>query len=269
MKIYKYGSDSQQYGQFYKPHSSSKLPVVIVIHGGYWKDNHSLDSYPTIDVVNYVKELDVAVWNLEYRRMNAFGDNKTAPWPAIFLDVIAGVDFLKNIEIEEKLDLSRVMVIGHSAGGHLATWVASREMIEPTSVLYRKDALKVHRLISISGVLDLQQPNDVDQPQQIKKLVGAGEAEKNGELANCNPNQLHDDDVKTTIIHGDADETVHVNQALSYTSQAGQNVKYVSLPDAGHFDMLPLAGSNPRYWRLLKSIIYQEIRALKAIVRSD
>ena len=153
MNIYKYGVDSQQYGQLIRPQNDAYLPVVIVIHGGYWKDNHSLDTYPTKQIVEYLADKSVAVWNLEYRRMNSMGPNITAPWPTIFSDVAQGIDFLTTFATEHKLDLSNVLIIGHSAGGHLATWAASRGMIDKNSALYKAEYLAIKTVIAIAGWL--------------------------------------------------------------------------------------------------------------------
>lgn len=262
MKVYKYGDDSQQYGQLYRMNCGRKLPVVIIIHGGYWKDNHTLDTYPTKEIVKFVSKLNVAVWNLEYRRMNTEGENLTAPWPTVFSDVMHGIDYLKTIAIQEYLDLNRVVVIGHSAGGHLATWAASREKINVSSQLYTEKPLKINRLISIAGVLDLNRPLDLDQPLQITKLLEGSVKGNYPELSNSNPNQLHHNGVAMTVIHGDADKTVNISQAYSYLKNAGSNVRFIELSNADHFSMLPTEDIDSPYWRLLKNEICHEIKSL-------
>lgn len=72
----------------------------------------------------HYRSLGFAVWNLEYRRIEGGGG-----WPATFLDIGAGVDHLRDLAVAHNLDLNRVIVTGHSAGGHLATWVAARPNI--------------------------------------------------------------------------------------------------------------------------------------------
>src|SRR5699024_2700918 len=97
------------------------LPVVVLIHGGGWKDALGVSS-----LKNQARDLasfDVAVWNIEYRRVGSGGG-----WPTTAADVCSAVDHLSevNAEMDGRLDLQRVVVAGHSAGGHLALWVAGR-----------------------------------------------------------------------------------------------------------------------------------------------
>ncbi|WP_339685253.1 alpha/beta hydrolase [uncultured Pseudoalteromonas sp.] len=261
MKIYKYGSDSQQYGQFFRPNSEVSVPVVIVIHGGYWKDNHSLDTYPTKHIVEYLLGLNVAVWNVEYRRMNSMGPNITAPWPTIFSDVAQGVDFLTTIAEQEKIDLKQVMIIGHSAGGHLATWAASRAMIDKQSELYNNASLAINTVISISGVLELRTAADLGQPLQIEKLLGGQFTRDHCRVKNANPSQLINNKVNYIIIHGDSDEEVSINQAASFVENShSSNVLLHVLKGIGHFQMFPSFNKDLQSWQLVQQIITQNLQ---------
>ena len=267
MKIIRYGADSQQYGQLYNPSIVNKKPVVIVIHGGYWKDNHSLDTYPTKYIVEYLLGFPVAVWNLEYRRMNTFGDNEVAPYPAIFRDVMEGVDVLAQYADSEMLDLNRVLIIGHSAGGHLATWAASRHLLPTSCELYRRKAQKVSGVISIAGILDLWRECDIEQPEQIIKLLGGTQQEFPKRYNLASPKALRPDDVDITIVHGLKDDVVKFNQALSYCEGAGGNVSYISIKGADHFGMLPITQSYTKGWQLVKPLIKQKVVELTNMER--
>lgn len=171
LKRVKYGKERSQFGDLYRLEGSTLIPVMIVIHGGYWKDNHTLDTYATKRIVEkYQDSTEVAVWNLEYRRMEFEGENTSAPWPAIMSDVANGIDFLREIANEYKLDLNRILLVGHSAGGHLATWATSRKNLPVTSELYCADPLLPTRTISISAVLDFENCQDLSKPHQIQRL---------------------------------------------------------------------------------------------------
>jgi len=264
VNIYKYGDDSQQYGQLIRPKNNHYLPVVIVIHGGYWKDNHSLDTYPTKHIVEYLKGFNIAIWNLEYRRMNSLGANVTAPWPSILNDVGEGVDFLSSLAEQHKLDLSKMTLIGHSAGGHLATWAASRAMINPCSILYKPNYLTIKSVISIAGVLDLRRAEDLGQPEQIIKLLNKNNNIKTS-VANSNPAQLVDANVRYIIVHGDMDKEVNINQALSFIECAClSKVVLHILKEDDHFTMFPGFAKNQRSWEQLKKIIYTELQVTMA-----
>ncbi|WMS96167.1 alpha/beta hydrolase (plasmid) [Pseudoalteromonas sp. HL-AS2] len=260
MNIYKYGVDSQQYGQLIRPQNDAYLPVVIVIHGGYWKDNHSLDTYPTKQIVEYLADKSVAVWNLEYRRMNSMGPNITAPWPTIFSDVAQGIDFLTTLATEHKLDLSNVLIIGHSAGGHLATWAASRGMIDKNSALYKAEYLAIKTVIAIAGVVDLRRRSDLGQPQQVVKLLGGELADGYSRIKNCNPAQLIDNSVKYIIMHGDKDKEVNIKQAISFVRSSNKaNVVFHVLAGVDHFTMFPSFNKNLHSWQLLQHIISENL----------
>ena len=258
-----YGRDCQQYGKLIKPIAKKKHPIVVVIHGGYWKDNHSLDSYPTIAIVDYLKSLDVAIWNLEYRRMDSLGVNGKAPWPTVHKDTANGIDFLAEIASEESLDLSRIFIIGHSAGGYLAAWAGCRTKIPSTSILFRPSALKISSVLSIAGILNLSNCVNIDQPEQIIRLMGGSYEQFPERYQACDPNLLHSACVDLSIMHGDEDKCVDISQAISYCESAASNVEKIILPLADHFSMLPHEGQwHQKYWLQLKNVINNKIIAL-------
>ena len=115
--LHRYGDDPSQLGELFLPDGGGPYAVVVVIHGGYWKARYdrSLMSGLCEDLVSR----GIAAWNLEYRRVGNGGG-----WPETFADVASGIDLLA--ELDASLDLERVGAIGHSAGGHLALWAASR-----------------------------------------------------------------------------------------------------------------------------------------------
>ena len=253
MKIFKYGDDSQQYCQLYRPNNKQIMPVLIVIHGGYWKDSHSLDSYVTKRIVEYFADENIAVWNVEYRRMNAFGDNHSAPWPTSLLDVAMAVDYLRTIEKSECLDLKNITIIGHSAGGHLAAWCASRKNINQESPLYQSDPLKMKSAISISGVLDLRRPEDLGQPEQITKLLSGQNFQTLFRLRDSNPVELLDLEVNYHFIHGSEDEEVSINQLSSI--EHNSNILIDRLEGKDHFNFFPGFTSDLRCWNKIIDLI--------------
>jgi len=262
-KRYYYGENNQQFGDLYKPKSLKTVPVVIVIHGGYWKDNHNLNSYATIAIVDYLKTMDVAIWNLEYRRMDAIGENSKAPWPVSFNDVAKGIDHLRNIEKVEKLDLNRLLLIGHSAGGHLATWAASRNSISPDSELYQPDPLPIKSVMSIAAILNLFAEGDIDQPEQIERLMGGTAKMHPARYLACDPCSLYEPTINIVVVHGAKDNCVKVAQANQYYEKSNGNIKQIIMPDADHFSMLPHEGFWAEdQWQQLKKLIALEISAL-------
>lgn len=258
-----YGHYSQQFAQLYNAKCANNTPVVIVIHGGYWKDNHNLDSYATSSIVDYLQTFEVAIWNIEYRRMNAEGENIKAPWPAPFKDIADGIDHLRTIKDIEGLDLNRILLIGHSAGGHLATWAASRASINSDSELYSESPLPIQRIISIAGILNLHALQDVDQPAQIQRLMGGSPQTHPERYRACDPCFLNNTYMNLTVVHGRKDACVEVSQALHFCSKAKGNVEQIIIEEADHFSMLPHDGQwQEAQWQQIKQLIAQQIKGL-------
>lgn len=260
MQIFKYGPKEEQFAHLYRPDNDSTLPVVILIHGGYWKNNHSLDSYPTAGLIDYLLSLNVAVWNLEYRRMEAEGENTLAPWPAVFADVADGIDFLVNIAGPEGLDLSSVFTIGHSAGGCLALWAASRQQISSSSSLYKATPLVVARAMSIGGVIHFSNPQDLEQPQQIHRLIGGNVSQFPERYKASDPSLLCIGDIPIYLLHGEQDETVSIDQAYHFQSVCPGNLTFKTLTNGTHFSMLPHEGEwHADEWQTLKAFVCEMI----------
>lgn len=264
MKRYYYGKHPNQFGDLFRPHSSKKLPVLMVIHGGYWKDNHDLNSYATKSIVeHYSKDDNLAIWNLEYRRMEFEGLNKNAPWPAILKDAASGIDFLKQIAELESLDLSRILIVGHSAGGHLSAWLASRANIPEHSELFSKEALMPARAISLAGILDLSNYYSLSQSIQVERFIGGKKEQFPDRYANADPLLIRDKTIPLTIIHGIEDEDVPVAQSRCFVNKHnGKNIHYKELSECGHFGMLPLEGKFPNHWKIFIQILDQELQFL-------
>lgn len=114
-----YGDTPEQFGDL-TTSGGDRVPVVVLIHGGFWRNPYDLTLMEPLaeDLV----ARGYAVWNLEYRRLGDAGGG----WPGTFDDIAAGVDHLGVVAPDASLDLDRVAIVGHSAGGHLALWAAGR-----------------------------------------------------------------------------------------------------------------------------------------------
>jgi acetyl esterase/lipase len=97
-------------------------------------------------------EAGIATWNIEYRRLG----NEGGGWPGTFQDVAAATDVLRSLARDHPLDLTRVVAVGHSSGGHLAMWLAARQKIPPTSDLYVADPLRLRGVVDLDGPVDLK-----------------------------------------------------------------------------------------------------------------
>ena len=134
VEVVTYGEDPSQFAELYRPQGRSR-GVVVVIHGGFWKAAY--DYTLGQPLARALVAAGWTAWNVEYRRVGNGGGT-----PQTFDDVAAAIDALADIE---GLELSTVVTLGHSAGGHLAVWAAGRT--EP--------GVAVTQAISQAGVLDL------------------------------------------------------------------------------------------------------------------
>src|SRR5688500_11116414 len=126
-----YGDDANQFGELRLPTASGPHPVVVLIHGGCWKAEYATlrDLGPMGDAL---KGAGIATWNVEYRRLRQLGSG----WPGTYLDIGRAIDYLRQLAPKYRLDPSRVVVLGHSAGGHLAMWAAARRRLPVTSEVH-------------------------------------------------------------------------------------------------------------------------------------
>lgn len=195
--------------------------MVVVIHGGFWKAEY--DAGLGRPLAASLTAHGWAVWNLEYRRVGG-GTGGGGGTPATFEDVAAGVDKLAGLG----LDLSTVVTLGHSAGGHLATWVAAR-------------GLPVTGVISQAGVLDLgaayaQGLGGGAVEALLGHPPGAGDR-------GYDPIAQVPLDVPVWCVHGRDDTVVPISQSADYVaaaSAAGAPAELVEV-DGDHFAVIDVA----------------------------
>ena len=231
---FSYGSDPFQFGELRLPEGRGPHPVVIVIHGGCWYSEYDLNQLGNFN--GRLTELGVATWSLEYRRIG----NPGGGWPGTFADVAQGADHLRVLARTFPLDLNRVIVIGHSAGGHLALWLAARHRLPAASALYSKEPLKVRGVVSLAGITDLRRfrPNCRDA---VTKLLGGSPEEVAERYEQTSPIELLPLGVKQRLILGAVDGIVPAELGNSYQTAArkkGDRVDLTLVAGAGHFDLI-------------------------------
>lgn len=147
--IHQYGNDPLQIGELRIPEGAGPFPVAVTIHGGCWLDR--LGEGSITPAAAALTEAGIATWNVEYRRLGHEGGG----WPGTFLDVGAGIDHLRVLANEYPIDLSRVVLVGHSSGAHLAVWAAGRPGLPPDSEIRGSLPLPVRAAVGIDGPMDL------------------------------------------------------------------------------------------------------------------
>src|SRR6476659_1160536 len=161
----------------------------------------------------------VAVWNLEYRRIGHPGGD----YPGTFLDVAAGVDKLRGLAKARNLDLSRVVVAGHSAGGHLTAWTAGRGRLPKTSPLYAAKPLPIRAAVTIDGINDLKAyraegPGRCGEPRTVDDLLKG--APPRAAYTDTSPRELLPTRVPQIVVSGALDPIVPLKLARDYAAAA-------------------------------------------------
>lgn len=218
----KYGTNASQFGELSLPGGTPR-GVVVVIHGGYWRSAYTLSLGRPLasDLVNR----GWAVWNLEYRRVGNGGGN-----PNTFDDVSKGIDYLGT----RGLDLSKVITLGHSAGGHLATWAAARQRFSRWSAA----SVDVTHVISQAGVLDLTEAYRLNLGSgAVRSFMGTAPG---ASYDPCDPIRHVPLAQPVWAVHSTGDTTVPISQSQRYVNAAtaaGGNATLV--PTTGdHFSVI-------------------------------
>lgn len=208
--IHRYGPGESQFGELWRP-SGPAAGTVVIVHGGFWRARYdlSLGRPLAADLVSR----GYAVWNLEYRRSFAGGG-----WPATFLDVAAGIDLLLSLPV----DASRVVAVGHSAGGHLAVWAAGRDRLPPGAVPgSAPPRVALRGVVSQAGVLALADcaRERVGQTAALD-LMGGGPDELPEEYRLADPLVVAPIDVPVLCLHSRADDAVPFSFSERYVTAA-------------------------------------------------
>lgn len=249
-----YGPEPLQFGDLYLPNTSGPYPIVILIHGGYWRARYGLDL-----MIGLAKDLATrgyAAWNIEYRRVG----NPGGGWPGTLLDVALATDYLRTLAPTYALDLQRVVPIGHSAGGHLALWLAGRPRIalvvdhsplavsqispqaSDSKVATTSAPLAITGAISLAGVVDLEMAWRLNLSNgAVVDLLGGGFNDVPARYAAASPAALLPLGTPQVLIHGTNDDSVPLQVSQEYAKAAkalNDPVTYIELEGVDHFDVI-------------------------------
>jgi acetyl esterase/lipase len=236
-----------QFGVLRVPSGRGPHPIVALVHGGCWLADY--DHVHVESTAEALCALGAAVWSIEYRRLGQDG----AGWPGTFRDVALGLDHLRALAPRNSLELGRIVAVGHSAGGHLALWLAARPRLTPASDLFVANPLAISGVVSLAGIADLRAYalGAGRCNASVLPLLGGG-AHAAERYAEASPVELAPLGVPLRIVHGTRDAIVPVAQseALAVAERAGGGGAVLDvLPRAGHFDLIaPFADA----WRTVE-----------------
>jgi len=212
-------------------------PVVIFLHGGFWRPGY--DRVHARPLAQGLVEAGHLVLLPEYRR---------AGWPVLFDDVAAGVDRALTLVPEYGGDPARVVLMGHSAGGHLVLWSAARHRLPADSPWHRPSPDV--RVVALAACSDLELcaewALDVDA---AATLMGGGPGKVPERYALADPAALLPLGTPVTLVHGTADDRVPVQMSREYAARAigsADPIALVELPGVDHFALIdPLSTAWP------------------------
>lgn len=229
-----YGDDEDQVADLWLPAGLvDPVPVVVLVHGGFWLQQFDLSLMEGL--ADSLASNGYAAWNIEYRRVGGSGG-----YPQTFDDVAAAIDHLADLD-DDRLDLDRVAVVGHSAGGQLAVWAAGRHVLPPEAP-WTGPAVRPVAAVPLAGVLDLVTCAEqrLGGSACIDLLRGTP-AQEPQHYAWTSPIELAPIGVPVVAVHGDGDGNVPLSQSSDYVDRAvatGDPAELVVIEGADHFDVI-------------------------------
>lgn len=253
-----YGTDSSQYGELRVPAGTGPHPLVILIHGGCFKAAYASAHYFGA-MADALKADGIATWNIEYRRLGEAGSG----WPGTYLDVGRAVDHVRALADEYHLDLGRVVVVGHSAGGHLAMWTAARRRLTKASALFVADPLLVRGVMDLAGPVDMTANipgyEALCRDTVITSLLGGTPAAVPEHYAQASAIKLLPLGIPQVLVLGSHEDFVPLPFVDSYVraaTEAGDPVRRILIPGAGHFEIAsPLSFTWPTVNAAIRSLL--------------
>ncbi len=229
-----YGSDPAQYGELYLPTSGRKPGTVVVLHGGFWRSTYGAELGAPLAAD--LARRGWVVWNLEYRRVGAGGG-----WPNTLADVATGIDHLATLKAAgTELDLTDVVAIGHSAGGHLATWAAGRAEL-PAAAPGAKPVVRLTGVVAQAGVLDLERAaREEVGGTAVPDLLGGPITEFAQRYREASPQAQLPITVPVRCVHSPDDQNVPFDQSVDYVKAAkaaGDDAELLQVP-GDHFALI-------------------------------
>lgn len=219
-----YGTDPNQFAELRLPKTKGPFAVLMNIHGGFWRSKYTLAHAGHLCAALTAK--GIATWNIEYRRVG----NPGGGWPGTFEDIRNAYRYLPQIAKRYDFDSTKILAMGHSAGGQLAFCLAAHE-----------SSLK--RVISLAGVVDLQQAWEQHLSNNaVVDFLGGKPSQVPEHYHEADPMQLAIDHATTQwLIHGAGDDVVPSYFSRQYAEQKkkrGEDVHYTEVSTAGHLDLI-------------------------------
>ncbi len=229
-----YGDAPSQFGHVYLPACAPQeyqtVPLVVLIHGGYWSTEFS--STIQTAIARTFAERGAVVWNIEYRRVGEAGGG----WPNTGRDVVAAISALDGPvadalpdDLRARIAWRSVSVVGHSAGGMLAVWATAQ-----LGAVTRNTAITT--VIAQSAPLDLTEPAGRDRGS-VRRLMGVDYSSAPQRYREASPAQQPVCAAHMIAVHAGDDDMVPVESSRHYVDTVtarGQSAQLVIVDGEGH-----------------------------------
>jgi len=227
-----YGADPLQVVDVWVPAGAGPHPVALMVHGGCWQTEIA-DRTIMNWIADDLRRRGIAVWNIDYRGVDRPGGG----YPGTFRDAAAAADALRAHAADYHLDTRRVVAIGHSAGGHLALWLAGRPRLPADSPLRTANPLPIAEVVSLGGLPDLEETARSENGcgnEVIGRLT-------NGHFADTSVPRLAPLGLPQVLINGRQDRIIPIPYAEGYARPmraAGDDVRIRMLDHTGHVELV-------------------------------
>jgi acetyl esterase/lipase len=255
-----YGTDPHQFGELRIPKGKGPHPVVVVVHGGCFRGDFAGLEYMS-PLAEALTAEGVATWNIEYRRLGDPGGG----WPGTYQDVGRAIDYVRELAPRYELDLRRVVVVGHSAGGHLALWSASRAKLPPDGPISAAMPLKLLGVVNLAGLPDLRENvgryEELCRGPVLHQMLGGDPATQPDRARAGAAAERLPLGAPQVVVLGDHEDFVPRPIAMAYVAKAraaGDNARLVVIPDTEHFDLVSTTTSA---WPRVRAVILELLNA--------
>lgn len=236
----KIGDGATDIVDLWLPETPGPHPVVLMVHGGCWQKeiaDRTLMNYGAEDL----RQRGMAVWNIEYRGVDETGGG----YPGTYLDVANAADALRVHAETYNLDLNRIAGTGHSAGGHLVSWLAARSNLPEASLLYMADPISMIGVLNVGGLADLELSTRVTERSCLgailDKLTGPATEDRSDVFSDTSPARLLPIKVNHISLSGDMDRISPIGLAKDFAAratQAGGFAQAVIIAGNNHTDLI-------------------------------
>lgn len=243
-----YGEHPDQVVDFYAPRGDARgpVPLVVLLHGGAWRAPY--DRQHVTPFADFLARRGFAVANVEYRRGSSLPHQDAegpvaGRWPETFEDVAAAMDALPGLAADAlpQADVRRVVVTGHSAGGHLALWAAARHVLPQDSGWRLPSPPMLRGVVALAPIADFAVAEELGVCGGASAQLLGGAGHFADRLPYADPAALLPTGIATAVVQGRDDIVVPPGVAESYVAaaaKAGEMVGLTLLDGVGHFPLI-------------------------------